>query len=225
MKKELRFDLEVKNLRKKIGDFQILADFSIQEGDRVIFGGRSGVGKSALLRVMAGLSPVDEGKIFLRGREITHLCPQKRNIGFSFQDPTLFNSMNVMENIAFGLKMRGVPSQERKKMAQQWIEQIELTEKAYSSIEELSGGEKQRVSLARAVIWRPNAIFLDEPFSALDHRLRQKMLENLIRFHQSWPVPLLIVTHDFQDYSSFATTRLLLQDDPLSNCRSLVQEI
>jgi ABC-type Fe3+/spermidine/putrescine transport system ATPase subunit len=221
-------DLNIEALRKKVGDFVISAHLSIKRGERAVLRGKSGSGKTSFLRILAGLDPLiasqDQGRIFLGTREITHFTPQKRNIGFISQDQALFPSLNVLDNVTFGLRMRGIPAKVRETEAIRWLEKVDLKSKVRSSVESLSGGEKQRVAFLRAIIWKPQLLLLDEPFSALDTDLRKVLRTELVELHQLWPVPLLLVTHDEMDIQNLATARLQIQLSEFSNIRTVCRD-
>jgi ABC-type sulfate/molybdate transport systems ATPase subunit len=207
--------LHVKHLRKKIGSFILTADFTVGVGERVALVGKSGSGKSSLLRLIAGLDELnpevgDEGQIFLGDQDLSSLTPQKRAIGFVFQEPTLFPVLSVIQNVAFGLQVRDVSKAEREKQALEWLDRVGLKNQAFSEVTRLSGGEKQRVALVRALIWKPQLLLLDEPFSALDVDLRQSLRQLVLELHALWPVPLLWVTHDPIDVQVMATSSLQL---------------
>jgi len=206
--------LQVENLTKQVGDFILDAHFTVAAGERAILLGPSGSGKTTLLRILAGLEPLcpprDCGKIRLGDTEITHLPPQERDIAFVFQDATLFPAMNVLENVTFALKMRGISAEERGAQADHWLEKVDLKAKKYSGVTHLSGGEKQRVAFVRALIWKPRLILLDEPFSALDTQLRELLRKELLDLHKLWPAPLVLVTHDRADIQAVGTVKLSL---------------
>ncbi len=187
---------------------ELRADFAVAGGERAALLGSSGSGKTTLLRLLAGLDRADSGRILLDGREITALAPEKRDIGVIFQEQALFPALDVLDNVTFGLRMRGVQAGEREAQGMEWLERVGLASKARSNVNVLSGGERQRVAFARAVSWKPRALLLDEPFSALDPSLRSALRQELLRLHSLWPVPLLLVTHDEADVAELATRRL-----------------
>jgi ABC-type Fe3+/spermidine/putrescine transport system ATPase subunit len=211
-------DLRVENLVKKVADFTLQADFTVQVGERVGLLGKSGSGKTTLLRTLAGLeslrSDSDSGSIFLGKKEVTTLPSQAREMGFVFQDLALFSSLSVLENVTFGLRMKNVKKTEREALGISWLERVGLQSKANSSVLHLSGGEKQRVAFIRALIWKPKLILLDEPFTALDPHLRSDLHKQLIELHQLWPAPLILVTHDPFDLRQIATDQMNLTWDP-----------
>jgi ABC-type sugar transport system ATPase subunit len=211
----LNAGLRIENLRKRVldssGDFTLAADFSLGQGERAALIGKSGIGKTTLLRLVAGLEPLDSGRVWIGGHDVTAWAPQKRRVGFVFQEAALFPSLDVLGNVIFGLSQQGVPRSEAEKQGLEWLEKVELLDKARSSIGTLSGGEAQRVAFARALIWKPQLILLDEPFSALDAELRQGLRLQLLRLHEQWPVPLLLVSHDAQDLEAIANVRLTLR--------------
>ncbi len=208
-------ELRVQDLCKQMKDYRIEADFSIQVGQRVALMGPSGSGKTTLLRLLAGLDPLQEGrdfgKLFLGQKEITFLSPQEREVGFVFQDQALFSGMNVLDNVTFGLRMRGIHREQREKMGLEWLGRVGLAQRASSWTDHLSGGEKQRVAFVRALIWKPKLVLLDEPFSALDLKLRVALRHELLELHRLWPAPLLLVTHDWVDVQAVATSFLSLE--------------
>ncbi len=210
-------DLFVEKLHKQIGDFVLDADFVVTAGERAILVGPSGSGKTTLLRILAGLEPLvlpsDRGTIRLGSIDITQLAPQERGIAFVFQDPTLFPSMNVLENVTFALKMRGMSLDERSTLGEEWLEKVDLKSKKISSVGQLSGGEKQRVAFVRALIWKPRLLLLDEPFSAQDPKLREVLRKELLSLHLLWPAPLVLVTHDKTDIEAVGTMHLNLSSD------------
>jgi ABC-type Fe3+/spermidine/putrescine transport system ATPase subunit len=213
---DLPTGLVVNRLHKRFGGFIINAGFEIPAGERALISGPSGSGKSTLLRVIAGLEPLtsnDHGQIWLDGMNITTLAPQERKIGFIFQDSALFPSMNVFENVSFGLKMLGFSLDQTTSLVDEWLERVDLKSKKFSGVTTLSGGEKQRVAFIRALIWKPKLLLLDEPFSALDGPLREVLRRELMELHRLWPVPLLMVTHDQQDIETIATLRFYLSPD------------
>jgi ABC-type Fe3+/spermidine/putrescine transport system ATPase subunit len=204
-------ELRLESLRKQIEDFTLRADFSLAEGERAALVGKSGMGKTTLLRLIAGLESPDAGKVFLGGEDVTSWEPQKRRIGFVFQEAALFPSLSVLGNAIFGLLQHGVARAQAEKLGMEWLSKVGLAARAQSSIAHLSGGEAQRVAFVRALIWKPQLILLDEPFSALDSELRQEVRSELLRLHQEWPVPLLLVSHDAQDLEAIANVRLELR--------------
>jgi putative spermidine/putrescine transport system ATP-binding protein len=216
--------LIVQGLSIRIAGFVLEADFAVNPGDRAVVTGPSGSGKTTLLRVISGLRPLepaDRGKIFLQNREITHLAPQHREMGFVFQDATLFPSMSVLENVIFGLKMHGVSREQQLTLADEWLKKVDLLAKKNAGVENLSGGEKKRIAFIRALIWKPKLLLLDEPFSALDPGLRSALRQQLLDLHQLWPVPVFMVTHDQQDIETLATTRFDLSPDKNSPIRKM----
>ncbi|MGK5084748.1 ATP-binding cassette domain-containing protein [Bdellovibrionota bacterium FG-1] len=217
-----RSGLKVENLAKQMGSFILQADFEVGPGARIALVGPSGSGKTTLLRIIAGLEPLDgvadRGRIWLGDREIGGLPAAQRNIGFVFQDAALFDSLSVLENAAFGLRMRGKGEQERRAQTLPWLERVGLTQFADQRVTHLSGGERQRVALVRALVWKPDLLLLDEPFSSLDSDLKQSLRQEILQLHEAWPVPLLMVTHDEEDVRSLATGRLQLREES-SNLR------
>lgn len=205
-------DLRLEGVRKSVGDFVLEAEFRIASGERAGLVGRSGSGKTTLLRVIAGLEsldgPGDRGRIWTGQRELTGLPPQVREVGMVFQDQALFPSMSVMENAAFGLRMRGFSKASREAEVLPWLQKVGLAGKAGSPIGWLSGGEAQRVAFVRALVFKPRVILLDEPFSALDAELRSVLRTELLELHRLWPVPMILVSHDPEDLKAIATTRL-----------------
>jgi ABC-type sugar transport system ATPase subunit len=203
--------LRVQGIRKSVGDFVLEANFSIQSGERAVLTGKSGSGKTTLLRILAGLESFEDGRISLGDQDVTHFTPQKREIGFVFQDLALFQHMNIMENITFGLRMRGIRRKEREQEGVVWLDRVGLKSRLHVPIHKLSGGEKQRVAFVRALIWKPQLLLLDEPFSALDIEMRSTLRSLLVELHQFWPVPMILVTHDEVDADTIATSRLKIE--------------
>lgn len=190
--------LEFRHVSKRYGDIIALDDvsFSIESGAFFSFLGPSGCGKTTLLRIVAGLEKPDEGKIFLDGEEITNLPPNKRPVNTVFQNYALFPHMTIWENIAFGLRIEKRPKDEINSEVRKMLKMIQMEEHAHKFPETISGGQKQRVAIARALIKRPRLLLLDEPLSALDLKLRQKMLMEIDLIHDQVGITFLFVTHD-----------------------------
>jgi len=196
--------IEVRNIRKAFGTFAALngVDLQVPAGKLVALLGPSGSGKTTLLRIMAGLEFTDPngGQVFFHGEEVTEVPPGRRGVGFVFQHYALFRHMSVFENIAFGLRVR--PRRERPKEAaiaervRRLLElvQLEGLEQRYPS--QLSGGQRQRVALARALAVEPKVLLLDEPFGALDAKVRKELRRWLRRFHDETHITTVFVTHD-----------------------------
>ena len=205
--------LEVSNLSKNFGSTRIFnaINFQIDEGAFVTLLGPSGCGKSTLLRCIAGLTPFDAGSIRVGGDDITHAPPQKRGIGMVFQSYALFPNMTVQENTAFGLKMQGIAADERAQRVAEILDLVELRAHENKWVHQLSGGQRQRVALARALVVRPRILLLDEPFSALDARIRKSLQDEVRRIQLQLKLTTIFVTHD-QEEAMILSDRIFLMD-------------
>lgn len=183
-------------LEKRFPGFQLALDLTVREGEVLALLGPSGSGKSTLLKLIAGLFSPDRGFVRFRGQDLTPLPPERRGVGFLFQDYALFPHLTVAENIAFGLVEARWPGKEREARVKELLERMELTPHAQKRPQELSWGEQQRVALARALAPRPRLLLLDEPLGALDLRLREELLFFLRRTLRAEGVTTLVVTHD-----------------------------
>ncbi|HNQ89526.1 MAG TPA: ABC transporter ATP-binding protein [Verrucomicrobiota bacterium] len=172
---------------------------SVEEGELVALLGPSGGGKTTILRMIAGLEMPTEGEIIIRNRRVTDLRVQERNIGFVFQNYALFKHMNVFRNIAFGLRVKRWRKAEIEARVGELLHLLELEGLAQRLPHQLSGGQRQRVAIARALAPRPSVLLLDEPFGAVDARIRQELREWLVRLHQELNVTTLFVTHDQEE--------------------------
>ena len=193
--------IQVQNITKRFGDFVALEDVSltIPTGELTALLGPSGGGKSTLLRIIAGLESTDEGTVVIEGRESTHLPPQKRNVGFVFQHYAAFKHMSVAKNVAFGLEIRKRPKAEVKRRVDELLELVHLSQFAHRLPAQLSGGQRQRMALARALAVEPNVLLLDEPFGALDAKVRKELRDWLRRLHDEVHVTTVFVTHDQEE--------------------------
>ncbi|MBK5542889.1 ABC transporter ATP-binding protein [Pseudomonas sp. TH05] len=171
----------------------------IAKGEFVTLLGPSGCGKSTLLRCIAGLTPVDAGKILLEGQDIVPLSPQKRGIGMVFQSYALFPNMTVEQNVAFGLRMQKVNADDSHKRVLEALQLVELNEFAGRYPHQLSGGQCQRVALARSLVTRPRLLLLDEPLSALDARIRKHLREQIRQIQRELGLTTIFVTHDQEE--------------------------
>lgn len=193
--------IAVSHVAKHYGDFRAVDDVSltIESGSLVALLGPSGSGKSTLLRIIAGLELPDSGTISLIGRDATHQKVQERNIGFVFQHYALFKHMTVRQNIAFPLELRKVPVAEINNRVDQLLELIQLAGYGNRYPSQLSGGQRQRVALARALSVQPQILLLDEPFGALDAKVRKELRSWLHRLHKEVNVTTVFVTHDQEE--------------------------
>jgi sulfate transport system ATP-binding protein len=193
--------IEVKNVSKKFGDVAAVKNvsFSVKEGELMALLGPSGGGKTTVLRMIAGLEIPTEGDIFIRGERVNDISVQKRNIGFVFQSYALFRNMNVSKNIAFGLKIKRWKRKARKERIAELVKLfgLEGLERRYPH--QLSGGQRQRVAIARALAPKPSVLLLDEPFGAVDAKIRQELREWLTRLHNEVNVTTIFVTHDQEE--------------------------
>ncbi|WP_313458725.1 ABC transporter ATP-binding protein [Pseudomonas sp.] len=193
--------VSVQNLQKSYAASSVFEniDCQIERGEFVTLLGPSGCGKSTLLRCIAGLTPVDAGKILLDGQDIVPLSPQKRGIGMVFQSYALFPNMTVEQNVAFGLRMQKVKSSESQARVREALALVELGSFAARYPHQLSGGQCQRVALARSLVTRPRLLLLDEPLSALDARIRKHLREQIRAIQRELGLTTIFVTHDQEE--------------------------
>jgi sulfate transport system ATP-binding protein len=193
--------IEAHGIVKRFGDFTALDGVSVDvpTGSLTALLGPSGSGKSTLLRVIAGLETPDEGKVILEGEDVTRLAPQERGVGFVFQHYAAFKHMTVWENVAFGLKIRRRPKAEVKQRVSELLELVQLARLGDRYPAQLSGGQRQRMGLARALAVDPKVLLLDEPFGALDARVRKELRLWLRRLHDETHTTTVIVTHDQEE--------------------------
>lgn len=197
--------IEIRNVSKQFGDFQALRDVSlnIQSGELIALLGPSGCGKTTLLRIIAGLESPDVGSIHFSGEDTTDVHVRDRNVGFVFQHYALFRHMTVFENVAFGLRVK--PRKERPSEAQikekvmSLLKLVQLDWIADRYPSQLSGGQRQRIALARALAVEPKVLLLDEPFGALDAKVRKELRRWLRRLHDELHVTSIFVTHDQEE--------------------------
>ncbi|HNM96575.1 MAG TPA: sulfate ABC transporter ATP-binding protein [Marmoricola sp.] len=193
--------IEISGVGKRFGDFVALDDInlSIPTGELTALLGPSGGGKSTLLRIIAGLEHADCGTVDIEGVSATHLPPQRRNVGFVFQHYAAFKHLTVARNVAFGLEIRKRPKQEIAAKVDELLRLVHLSQFADRLPAQLSGGQRQRMALARALAVEPSVLLLDEPFGALDAKVRRELRDWLRRLHDEVHVTTVFVTHDQEE--------------------------
>jgi sulfate/thiosulfate transport system ATP-binding protein len=204
--------IEARNVSKRFGDFVALEDVSIEveSGSLTALLGPSGSGKSTLLRVIAGLEVASSGDVYISGKEATALAPQKRGVGFVFQHYAPFKHMTVWDNVAFGLQIRRRPKAEIHKRVDELLELVQLAGLGKRYPAQLSGGQRQRMALARALAPEPEVLLLDEPFGALDARVRVELRAWLLRLHDEMCVTTIFVTHDQEEALELADSIVVM---------------
>lgn len=193
--------IEVKNLKKAYGKNLVIPDLScrMEEGTLNTLLGASGSGKSTLLRSIAGLEGIQGGEIYIDGVNVTNLPTRDRNVGMVFQNYALFPNLTVLENVAFGLDIRGDDKEASKQKSREMIKRVGLAGKEDAYPQNLSGGQQQRVALARALVTEPKALFLDEPLSALDAKIRVELRELIKELQEELKITVILVTHDQEE--------------------------
>jgi sulfate transport system ATP-binding protein len=206
--------IEVRGVNKRFGDFVALDDVSVSipTGSLTALLGPSGGGKSTLLRIIAGLEFADTGTIEIEGVDATNLPPQKRNVGFVFQHYAAFKHMSVARNVAFGIEIRKRPKAEVKARVAELLGLVHLSQFAGRLPSQLSGGQRQRMALARALAVEPTVLLLDEPFGALDAKVRKELREWLRRLHDEVSVTTVLVTHDQDEALEVADEIVVIND-------------
>ncbi len=204
--------LEVQNLTKTYEDQPLLrgVSFGVDAGETICLLGRSGSGKSTILRIIAGLEQPESGRVLWNGRDLADVPVHQRGFGLMFQDYALFPHRSVAENVAFGLRMQNLPRAEIAARVQEALEKVNLAAFAGRRVTDLSGGEQQRVALARSLAPRPRLLMLDEPLGALDRTLREQLMDELRRVLHETGIPAIYVTHDQEEAFTFADRLVLL---------------
>ena len=190
--------ISLKNVRKAFGEAVIIpgADLEIKDGEFIVFVGPSGCGKSTLLRLIAGLEDLTSGQILIDGEDVTDVPPAKRGLAMVFQSYALYPHMSVRNNIAFGLKMAGMPKPEIDAKVAKAAATLNLTDYLERKPRQLSGGQRQRVAIGRAIVRQPKCFLFDEPLSNLDAALRVNMRVEIMQLHQQLDATMVYVTHD-----------------------------
>ena len=206
--------LVLKNISKSFGSNTVLHDISLElkSGEFLVLLGPSGCGKSTCLRLIAGLESADSGEIFVNSRRIDHLPPKKRQVAMVFQNYSLYPHMTVRKNIAFPLKIAGIPAADIDEKVGETAAMLGLTDKLESRPGQLSGGQRQRVALGRAIVRKPSIFLLDEPLSNLDADLRIRMRREIVRIQREMGCTAVYVTHDQSEALTMADRIALLNE-------------
>ena len=204
--------IRVAGVCKQFGDFRAVDDVTldIESGSLVALLGPSGSGKSTLLRLIAGLDDADDGRIWITGEEATGRSVQDRQVGFVFQHFALFKHRSVRRNVAFGLELRGWKKEAIRRRVDELLDLVQLRGYGHRYPSQLSGGQRQRVALARALAVQPRVLLLDEPFSALDAKVRKELRAWLRNLHDEMHVTTVIVTHDQEEAMEVADTIVVM---------------
>ena len=207
-------EVRTENLRKQFGDVQAVKDANlhIAKGEFYTFLGPSGCGKTTLLRMLAGFTSADSGSIYFDDQIVNDIPPWKRNVGMVFQNYALWPHMNVFENIAFGLRERGIAKSEIQGRVERSLKMVNLEGHDKRRPSQLSGGQQQRVALARTLVTEPGLLLLDEPLSNLDAKLRVQMREELLRLQRELGITTIYVTHD-QEEALITSTRIAVMSE------------
>ena len=206
--------LQLKNINKRFGSKTVAQDINlnVEAGEILAVLGRSGCGKSTLLKTIVGLVRPDSGEVWLNGDNITDMPSEKRNISLMFQDYALLPHLTALDNVGFGLKMRRLPKAEIEEQSMQALRDIGLEHEAQRKPESLSGGEQQRLALARALITRPSLLLLDEAFSSLDTHLRHHLRTLTAERIRSQNIPAILVTHSAEEACTMADTIAIMHE-------------
>ena len=206
--------IDVNGVSKRFGDFVALEDIDLKipTGQLTSLLGPSGGGKTTLLRIIAGLESTDSGSVVIEGNDATALPVQKRNVGFVFQHYAAFKHLSVRRNVAFGLEIRKKPKDEITRKVDELLELVHLEQFADRLPSQLSGGQRQRMALARALAIEPTVLLLDEPFGALDAKVRKELRDWLRRLHDEMHVTTVFVTHDQEEALEVADTIVVIND-------------
>jgi putative spermidine/putrescine transport system ATP-binding protein len=206
--------LEFVNVSKSFRDVNALSNFTIalEQGELVSLLGPSGCGKTTALRIAAGFETADTGAILLGSTNIIYLPAHQRRMGMVFQSYSLFPHLNIRDNVAFGLKVRGVPGDARKKRAEEMLDLVRLSDLGHRMPHQISGGQQQRVALARALATEPHVLLLDEPLSALDAKIRVEVRDEIRRLNRDLGVTTMFVTHD-QDEAMSISDRICVMNN------------
>ena len=205
--------LKISGINKSFDGKRILAGVSLEVGDGEIVAliGASGSGKSTLLRIICGLESADDGEVMLAGENIDGIPCEKRNIGMIFQSPILYPHMNVARNLHLGISEK-MSREEKDELVEQILNDVDLAGFQLRNVDELSGGEAQRVALARTLLTKPRALLMDEPFSALDTELRESLAEKTRKLLSQLDIPIIHVTHDVDEAQRIADRVVRLCD-------------
>ena len=206
--------IEIKNVSKSFGEKCILNNVSmyVKRGEFLTLLGPSGCGKTTLLRILAGFGTSDSGEILINGKDITGIPPHERPVNTVFQRYALFPHLDVYENIAFGLKLKKMPTDEIDKKVRKALKMVSMTDYEDRDVESLSGGQQQRVAIARAIVNEPSVLLLDEPLSALDLKMRKDMQMELKEMHRELGITFIYVTHDQEEALTLSDTIVVFDD-------------
>ena len=214
--------LTIENFSITLGDFKAEnLNLKVNAGEYCIIIGPTGAGKTILLETIAGIHRPKTGKIYLHGRDITDIPPELRGIGIVYQDYMLFPHMTIGDNIAFGLKQRGVSREERGRKTAEIANKLGIGHLLGRYPQTLSGGEKQRAAIARAVILHPKVLLLDEPLSALDNTTRESLRRELKKLHKEMHTTIIHITHHFEDIYSLADRVVVMREGSIIQCGSV----
>ena len=206
--------LRLTGIKKQFGNVKVLRglDLSVGRGEFITLLGSSGCGKTTTLRIIAGLETADSGQVFIDGKDVTSLDPDKRDVNMVFQNYALFPHMNVEQNIGYSLKLRKIPAKQIRETVAEVLALVRLSGFEKREPDELSGGQRQRVAVARAVINKPKVLLLDEPLGALDLQLRRQMQIELKRLQKQLGITFIYITHDQEEALTMSDRIAVMRD-------------
>ena len=214
--------IKIEHISKSFGDKNVLNDINleIKRGEFITFLGPSGCGKTTLLRLLAGFNRADEGTITMEGNDISDIPPHLRPLNTVFQRYALFPHLDVYDNIAFGLKLKKVPSDEIEKRVRKALKMVSMTDYEDRDVNSLSGGQQQRVAIARAIVNQPKVLLLDEPLAALDLKMRKDMQMELKEMHKTLGITFIYVTHDQEEALTLSDTIVVMSEGKIQQIGS-----